>query len=148
MKHLILRYVVVLLISIPLSFFGIKGNAMAVQSLFTVLGITFSISMSLIISFDLSQIMNEPFRKRIRTSIQSTRNGLIADFIMSTLLLLLSSLNKVETWELIIGGKVWFHLQTFAICVIVMSIFYEAHNFKNIHNLHEEIADAVIQEKK
>lgn len=144
----ILRYLVVLILTIILSLCGVKGNVSAVQALFTVLGISFSISMSLIISFDLSHILNDKFRKPIRSAITQTRNGLIVDFVISTLILLLSSMQIVSDLEIKIKDYTIFNFQTFAICAIVFSIFYEAYNFTQIHNLHNDITETIIKEKK
>lgn len=146
-RHFIVRYTIVLIFTMLLSYLNVRGNTTAVQSLFTVLGISFSISMSLIISFDLSQVLNEKYRTPIKQSIKTTRNGLIWDFILATFVLLLSSLNAIADWELVIKGHTLFHFKTFAVCFLVLSIFYEARNFIAIHDLHDEIADAVIKEK-
>lgn len=146
-RHFIVRYTIVLVSTVLLSLINVRGNATAVQSLFTVLGISFSISMSLIISFDLSQIVNKKYREPIKLSVKATRNGLIWDFIFATFVLLLSSLNIIADWELVIKEHTIFHFQTFAVCFLVLSIFYEARNFIAIHDLHDEIADAVIKEK-
>ena len=147
MLHLALRYLLVIVVSIILSLLGLTGNVTAVQTLFTVLGISFSISMSLIISFDLSQVHNEIYRKPIRLSIKQVRNELILDFFISVFILLLSSLEIVSDWIICIKGTTILDFQTFAICAIFVSIIYEAYNFKRIHNLHDELAEAIVKEK-
>ena len=147
-RAFILRILIVLILTVILSYFGIMGSTNAVQALFTVLGISFSISMSLIISFDLSQVLNDKYRKPIRSAITNTRNGLILDFAFSTFILLLASIQVVSDFELKIKGCSVFYFQTFAICVIVFSIFYEAYNFTQIHNLQNDITDAIIREKR
>lgn len=146
-RAFILRIFLVLVLTVILSYFGIIGSTNAVQALFTVLGISFSISMSLIISFDLSQVLNDKYRNPIRNAITNTRNGLILDFAFSTLILLLASIQVVSDYELQIKGTAVFYFQTFAICVIAFSIFYEAYNFTKIHNLQNDITDAIIKEK-
>ena len=143
-----LRYFIVLLLSIGLSWMGIYGHTGAVQALFTVLGVSFSIAMSIIISFDLSNILNDGYRMAIRASIKNTRNCIIVDFIFATMLLLLSSLQGIAEFKLEFSNHVLLDFQTFVTCAIVMSIIYEVYNFIMIHNLHDAIADKVVEEKK
>lgn len=144
----ILRYLSVLFITCVLSCCGVLGNAGATQALFTVLGISFSITMSIIISFDLSNILNDSYRVAIRSAIRKTRNCIITDFIFATLILFLSSLPVIAQWQISTANHIVFNFQTFAICAIAMSIIYEVCNFIKIHDLHDDIADKVIAEKK
>ncbi len=144
----IIRYVIVLMVAIGLSLLDIFGNTGAIQALFTVLGISFSIAMSIIISFDLSSILNDSYRMVIRYSIKVTRNCIIWDFVVATILLLLSSLQGISGWKIELVNCTLFDFQTFVTCAIVMSIIYEVYNFTKIHNLHDDIADKVIEEKK
>ena len=54
MKKLLIRNMLSLLFAIILGCLGVKGNAEVLKTLFTVLGIVFSISMSLVVSFNLN----------------------------------------------------------------------------------------------
>lgn len=58
MTKLILRIIVAVAIAIVLAIADVSGNAVVLQTLFTVLGIVFSISMSLLVSFSLSKVLN------------------------------------------------------------------------------------------
>lgn len=49
-------------VAILLAIAGVNGNAIVLQTLFTVLGIVFSISMSLLVSFSLTKILNNKIR--------------------------------------------------------------------------------------
>jgi hypothetical protein len=62
----IIRILIALCISVVLSYFGLHGSIGIFQSIYTVLGIAFSIEMSLIVSFDLSKIYNNRARQTIR----------------------------------------------------------------------------------
>lgn len=146
--HLLIRYIIALTISIILSLIGLKSDITAVQSVFTVLGIMFSVLMSLIISFNLSQVVNLDIRKTIVGHITDRRNAIIYDFVCSTITLLLSSLRVVADFTISICNHIIFTFPTFAICVLIMSIIYEVRSFMQIHNLQNEIADAIIKEKK
>lgn len=59
MTKLILRIIVAVAIAIVLAIADVSGNAVVLQTLFTVLGIVFSISMSLLVSFSLSKVLNK-----------------------------------------------------------------------------------------
>ena len=72
-------------VAILLAIAGVNGNAIVLQTLFTVLGIVFSISMSLLVSFSLTKILNNKIRDSLRISILHTRNMLLLDFSMSTI---------------------------------------------------------------
>ena len=144
----ILRYLLVVIIACVLSCLGVYGNNGAVQALFTVLGVSFSIAMSIIITFDFSQVLNDRIRLYIATSIKNTRNFIIIDFIIATIVLLLSSLEIISSFELIIYDITLFHFQTFATCVTGMSIFYEVYNFMLIHDLHSQLMEKIIEERK
>jgi len=117
-----------------------------VQTLFTVLGIVFSIAMSLLVSFRLSEILNKGIRLNLRASISKTRNCLLLDFCISALILVVSLLwdNSCLVYEI---SWLRIDIMLFAVCAIAMSLLYEIYNFRRIHNLHTDIEDAIIKEK-
>lgn len=146
MVKLSIRLIIAVVVSLILAAIGVKGNAVVVQTLFTVLGIVFSIAMSLLVSFGLSKILNQGIRLKLRSSISQTRNCLLLDFSVSTLILVVSLLWNTSCLVYKIG---WFHIDImlFAVCVIAMSLLYEIYNFRRIHNLHTDIEDAIVKEK-
>lgn len=146
MVKLSIRLIIAVVVSLILAAIGVKGNAVVVQTLFTVLGIVFSIAMSLLVSFGLSKILNQGIRLKLRSSISQTRNCLLWDFSVSTLILVVSLLWNTSCLVYKIG---WFHIDImlFAVCVIAMSLLYEIYNFRRIHNLHTDIEDAIVKEK-
>lgn len=146
MVKLLIRLIIAVIVSLILVAIGVKGNSVVVQTLFTVLGIVFSIAMSLLVSFGLSEILNKRIRSKLRESISKTRNSLLLDFSVSTLILVVSLL--WDTSSLIYEIK-WLRIDVmlFAVCVIAMSLLYEIYNFRRIHNLHSDIEDAIVKEK-
>lgn len=146
MVKLAIRLVVAVILSLILSAIGVKGNAVVVQTLFTVLGIVFSIAMSLLVSFGLSKILNKGIRLKLRSSISQTRNCLLLDFTFSTLILVISLL-----WDSnhLVYGRGWLQvdIMLLAVCIIALSLIYEIYNFSRIHNLHTDIEDAIVKEK-
>lgn len=62
MSRMIIRMALAIGVAILLAIAGVNGNAIVLQTLFTVLGIVFSISMSLLVSFSLTKILNNKIR--------------------------------------------------------------------------------------
>lgn len=90
MIRLCIRIVIAAISAMVLAVLGVNGNAAVLQTLFTVLGIVFSISMSLLVSFGLSKILNKKIRNRLRYSITHARNMLLLDFSVSTFVLVVA----------------------------------------------------------
>lgn len=146
MVKLSIRLIIAVVVSLLLATIGVRGNSVVVQTLFTVLGIVFSIAMSLLVSFGLSEILNKSIRLNLRASINRTRNCLLLDFCISSFILIVSLL-----WDSskLVYKICWLHIDImlFAVCAIAMSLLYEIHNFSRIHNLHTDIEDAIVKEK-
>ena len=85
MSRMIIRMALAIGVAVLLAIAGVNGNAVVLQTLFTVLGIVFSISMSLLVSFSLIKILNKGVRDSLRASISHTRNMLLLDFGLSTI---------------------------------------------------------------
>ena len=146
MVKLTIRLVIAVVLSLLLAAIGVKGNSVVVQTLFTVLGIVFSIAMSLLVSFGLSEILNKGIRMKLRSSISKIRNCLLLDFSTSAVVLVASLLwdSSSIVYEI---GCFRIDIMLFAVCVSAMSLLYEIYNFRRIHNLHTDIEDAIVKEK-
>ena len=145
MGKLIIRILIAIFVALLFAAMGVKGNAVVVQTLFTVLVIVFSISMSLLVSFGLSKVLNKGIRIRLRTSIYSTRNLLLIDFAISTLVLVIALIWNTDN-QIYSFGMIRFDIMLIAVSCIAMSLVYEIYNFRKIHNLHTDIEDAIIEE--
>lgn len=146
MIKLLVRILIAIGIAVVLSTIGIVGNTAVLQTLFTVLGIVFSISMSLLVSFSLSKIRNKKIRSSLRESISRTRNMLLQDFAASTAVLIISLIwntnymhysFKSWTLDILLTGNI----------IIGMSLVYEIYNFRRIHSLNMDVEDAIIDEE-
>ena len=146
MIKLTIRLFIATMFSLLLAAIGVKGNAVVVQTLFTVLGIVFSIAMSLLVSLGLSEILNKGIRVKLRTSISRTRNCLLMDFFASAVILVVSLL--WDSSDLVYEVSLFrIDIMLLAVCVIALSLLYEIYNFRKIHNLHIDIEDAIVKEK-
>jgi hypothetical protein len=146
MVKLIARIIFAIAISIAFASAGVVGNADVLQTLFTVLGIVFSISMSLLVSFSLSKVLNAETRTRLRYSIKHTRNWLLIDFSISAAMLLVALVWSDGSLRYTIGA-ITIDVLLLAVSFIVVSLAYEIYNFTNIHKLHSDIEDTVIAEE-
>lgn len=146
-KSVIYRLLLAICISILLSSLGLSFSSGLLQSIFTVLGIAFSIAMSLLISIDLSKIFNRSTKKNIKQSIRKTRNHMICDFCISTLALFLASTENLSSKLFNIGFNFILRVDTCAVCIVCVSFIYEIYNFTLIQKLNEEIADRIMDEE-
>ncbi len=145
MKQLIARLMIAICLGAVLSYYLPEQiNEGLIQALFTVLGIVFSIAMGLLVSFNLSAVLNDDFRKDIRSSIESTRNWLLIDFAISTLAF---SIGVIYSSSQFFITTVSIRLQIICIALIIISLVYEIYNFRLINNLRIDIEERLIKEE-
>lgn len=146
MISLIPRIFIAIVVALLLSIAGVSGNAAVLQTLFTVLGIVFSISMSLLVSFSLSKILNKKIRMKLRAAITTIRNNLLLDFGIATLALVIALIWNEDYLRLSFN---WFSIDIMliAVALVAASLVYEIYNFRKLHKLHTDIEDAVIAEE-
>lgn len=144
---LIIRILLALIISVGLSTIGVRGNANILQTLFTILGIVFSIVMSLLVTFDLSEILNTKTRKRIRVSIASTMKNFVLDFAVTDLFFIVVSVAFSKTPPIAIK-RLTIDAQLTGMLIAIISLGYEVYNFWKIHKLKVDIEEQVLSEKQ
>ncbi len=147
MANLAIRIFIAAVIASLLSSFGITGNPAMLQTVFAVLGILFSISMSLLVSFNLSKVLNEKIRQVLRRSITKTRNAMSLDFFAATCITGIALVWDNEHTRFIITDWLTFDIVFFAVLAVVLSLVYEIYNFKALHKLHTDIEEAIIKEE-
>lgn len=147
MIRLCIRIVIAAISAMVLAVLGVNGNAAVLQTLFTVLGIVFSISMSLLVSFGLSKILNKKIRNRLRYSITHARNMLLLDFSVSTFVLVVALIWKEDCMRFVFWNWCVIDVMLIAVVLVASSLIYEIINFRKLHKLHTDIEDAVIAEE-
>ena len=147
MTKLILRIIIAVAVAIALAIAGVSGNAAVLQTLFTVLGIVFSISMSLLVSFSRSKILNKKMRMTLRASITHARNMLLLDFGVATFVLVVALIWNTEHLRYTFGDWGVIDIMLIAVVLVAISLIYEIYNFRKLHKLHTDIEDAVIEEE-
>lgn len=146
MSRMIIRMALAIGVAILLAIAGVNGNAIVLQTLFTVLGIVFSISMSLLVSFSLTKILNKKIRDSLRISISHTRNMLLLDFSMSTIVSVVALIWDSKLLRYTFKGII-LDIMLIGVMLIATSLIYEIYNFRKLHNLHTDIEDAIIAEE-
>ncbi len=86
MLSLFCRYLTALIMSVVISsLFDIECKDQVIQTLFTVIGIAYSIAISNIIGFKTDDIVNVKYRNIIKNKIKSMKNMNTIDFSLSIL---------------------------------------------------------------
>lgn len=147
MYKVIIRILFAVALALVLAAVGVSGNAVVLQTLFTVLGIVFSISMSLLVSFNLSKILNKGMRRSLRASIVYARNMLLLDFVVSTVCLVTALIWKEDSLRYSLSNWLVIDVMLIAAIVVAISLVYEIYNFRRLHKLHCDIEDAVLEEE-
>lgn len=145
MSKLITRLILAVALSLCLSTAGVNSSDSVLQTLFTILGIVFSIGMSLLVSFNLSQIRNKSIRNRIRSSINNTIHLFVVDFIVTSLIFMCSILMYKKIAEFSIS-TVKLNVIMIGICTTTISLIYEVCNFQRIHKLNVDIEEKILEE--
>lgn len=146
MSRMIIRMALAIGVAILLAIAGVNGNATVLQTLFTVLGIVFSISMSLLVSFSLTKILNKKIRDSLRISISHTRNMLLLDFSMSTIVSVVALIWDSKLLRYTFKGII-LDIMLIGVMLIATSLIYEIYNFRKLHKLHTDIEDTIIAEE-
>lgn len=119
-----------------------------IGTLYTIVGIMFSIGMSLIVSCTFDQIKNKKIIHRLRIALHSIRERFVYAFILSTIMFLISVFTKEEKdylSYLIRPIKNSFELKWSILicCVLLVTIIYFIINMISIQKLNEDISDSL-----
>mgnify|MGYP003182115514 FL=1 len=111
------------------------------NTLFTIVGIMFSIGMSLAVTSNTSVVVNKSVRKSIREEIDRIRDLFISCFAVVACIYVLNII--FENWTLNVYGYKIFNLSIFQLIIQLYSIAYFVVNFKSLQNLNNQIGDAI-----
>lgn len=111
------------------------------NTLFTIVGIMFSIGMSLAVTSNTSVVVNKSVRKNIREEIDRIRDLFISCFAVVACIYVLNIIFENRTLN-VYGYKI-FDLSIFQLIIQLYSIAYFVVNFKSLQNLNNQIGDAI-----
>lgn len=131
-----------MVLSIPITaFMDIKIGKDVSNTLFTIVGIMFSIGMSIAVTSNTSIVVNKSVRKSIREEINRIRDLFISCFAVVACIYVLNII--FENWTLYVYGYKIFNLGIFQLIFQLYSIAYFVINFKSLQNLNNQIGDAI-----
>lgn len=148
MKKVIIAAIVCLLLSLV----PVEPSEMTLNILYGIIGVLFSVGMSLIIAFNGSNIVNPELKAQLRNDMNSVRNNfLFVFFICSVFYIVFSLLN--EDWKKIDIVKnddihIYCTWAMSVLSVLIYSIIAITCNYVQIQQLYEDIEDKIYKEKK
>lgn len=145
MKFLPLKKIFFLLLGFLMGYTEFHVNANVLLTLFTVLGIGFSIAISNILSFDLSEIANPIYRKPIVSKLKSIEKQHGIDFLFVTISYIVC-LSVPEETRL---GMLENHIDIYSILAfyIVNSMIDLRGGFVSIQKLGIDVSSKIIEER-
>ncbi|MCL1658590.1 hypothetical protein M2T79_18445 [Elizabethkingia miricola] len=116
------------------------------NTLYTVLGIMFSIGLGLVVTFNLSGVKNRQFVISIRNNLKELRSLYISYFTISTFFYLIESQLRAKNNNIIhvfenSKIKLEFDFSTLTVCLLFYSIIYCIINMIDLQKLSESIFD-------
>ncbi len=141
MKKIIIRIMFVLLVTILFSSIGLEPKEKFVTTLYTVIGIIFSILFSLSISFNLDKITNKNFLNKCRNEIYYVQRQFIVYFVAATLTVFFQDYSFSYSYKFIS-----FTSKSLYSVIMLFLVFYFIINFKNLQKLKDKITDKIIKE--
>ena len=145
MLSLFCRYLTALIMSVVISsLFDIECKDQVIQTLFTVIGIAYSIAISNIIGFKTDDIVNVKYRNIIKNKIKSMKNMNTIDFSLSILVFISSFLFTSFKFSLYF---VRFNMSMFVLLSLLFSLLYIVYSFACLQQLSEDVSDRLYKEK-
>lgn len=130
--------IVVLFTTIPMSI-----NSDVLSTIYTVIGIMFSIALSLIVTFSLQGIRSRGSIESLRYKLKILRKRHIVNFAIDTSLFLTFTMLNNKGLEMasitIKGVSITLNFALVILVLLVSSVFYYVMNFINIQKLNDKI---------
>lgn len=111
------------------------------NTLFTIVGIMFSIGMSIAVTSNTSVVVNRKIRNSLRDEINRIRNLFISCFSIVSFIYVLNII--FTNWTLEVWGYNIFNLEVCQLIIQLYSIAYFIVNFMSLQNLNNQIGDAM-----
>ena len=146
------RIIIAALVCIALSLIPLKPIEITLNILYGLIGVLFSVAMSLIIAFDGSKINNLELKKGIRDSIHETRNNFLIIFTACSIFFVVYSLlpNSLQqvTWLEKDSFKLYSTWSVSVLCFLLYTIIVLIYNYIDLQQLYEDIEDKLTDEKE
>ena len=129
----------VLTIGLSVLFPGFHIDESAANALYTIMGIMFSIGLSLTVISNTTSVKNKEIKRKIRRDIKNTRNHFIFTFLLASATYIMYIVTPPVHWQFL--DRSWGIL-----LIQGVSIVYFVYNFIAIQKFHEQIEDATTNE--
>lgn len=146
------RIIIAALVCVVLSFIPLQPTEITLNILYGLIGVLFSVAMSLIIAFDGSKIKNSGLKNDIRSSIHETRDNFLIIFAASSIFFVIYSLIPKSLQQVTWLEKDSFTLSSTwsvsVLCFLLYTIIALIYNYIDLQQLYEEIEDKLTEEEK
>ena len=142
-KSLLLRLLFILIISSLLTILEITFIDSTANPVFTVLGIVFSVAMSIVTGFNLNEIVWKEKRQLAERTLRITRDELLYEFILAIVFIVTHQIN----YTIVFKSINILSMQTFSSVGLIVTLLYMIDKFRSIHNLNDELSEKIVSEK-
>lgn len=144
------RIIIAALVCVVLSLIPLQPTEITLNILYGLIGVLFSVAMSLIIAFDGSKIKNSELKKGIRDSIHDTRNNFLIIFAASSIFFVVYSLlpdsMQQVTWMEKDSFKLYSTWSVSVLCFLLYTIIVLIYNYIDFQQLYEDIEDELAKD--
>lgn len=121
----------------------------SVSTLYTVVGVMFSVGMSLIISVSTSGVLNVEAKKDIRKRMKTVTHNYVITFALVTLFYILFNGTNTQQDAGVLYVYKWIVIRKtdFIAMLSAMSVIYYVVNFMTTQSMNKEIEDIIDREK-
>lgn len=144
------RIIIAALVCVVLSLIPLQPTEITLNILYGLIGVLFSVAMSLIIAFDGSKIKNSELKKSIRDSIHDTRNNFLIIFAACSIFFVVYSLlpdsMQQITWMEKDSFKLYSTWSVSVLCFLLYTIIVLIYNYIDLQQLYEDIEDELAKD--
>ena len=144
------RIIIAALVCVVLSLIPLQPTEITLNILYGLIGVLFSVAMSLIIAFDGSKIKNSELKKGIRNSIHDTRNNFLIIFAACSIFFVVYSLlpdsMQQVTWMEKDSFKLYSTWSVSVLCFLLYTIIVLIYNYIDLQQLYEDIEDELAKD--
>ena len=135
-------FICCIIMSVPITLLmDLKIGENVSNTLFTIVGIMFSIGLSIAVTSNTSVVVNRKIRNSLRDEINRIRNLFISCFSIVAFIYVLNII--FTNWTLEVWGYKIFNLEVCQLIIQLYSITYFIVNFMSLQNLNNQIGDAM-----
>ena len=125
---------------------------MTLNILYGIIGVLFSVGMSLIISFNTSDVKNFELKNKLRESMHSVRNNFLSVFLLCSVYYVSFSFlgDSCKSFEISCTSSLKIHVNiAFSVfSYLLYSIIALVFNYVQIQKFYEDLEDRIQEEKK